>query len=66
MTLSRGQFFAVLRLVLHVRGGAELDRNLVFKQGSYRHSPSFVTVPSSLVENYPDYFPSMTADGAGD
>ena len=33
-TLSRGQFFAVLRLVLHVRGGAELDRNLVFKQGS--------------------------------
>ena len=32
--LVRGQFFAILRLVLHVRAGAELDRNLVFKQGS--------------------------------
>ncbi|KAI9455074.1 hypothetical protein BJY52DRAFT_1213422 [Lactarius psammicola] len=30
--LSRGQFFAILRLVLHVRSGAEFDRNLVFKQ----------------------------------
>jgi hypothetical protein len=44
-TLSKGQFFAVLRLVLHVRGGAELDRNLVFKQGS---SP-FVLSASLLV-----------------
>ncbi|KAI0052003.1 hypothetical protein FA95DRAFT_1553977 [Auriscalpium vulgare] len=31
-SLSGGQFFAVLRLVLHVRSGAELDRNLVFSQ----------------------------------
>jgi len=30
-TLSRGQFFAILRLILHIRGGAELDRSLVFK-----------------------------------
>ncbi|KAI9462750.1 hypothetical protein F5148DRAFT_1212416 [Russula earlei] len=30
--LVRGQFFAILRLVLHVRSGAEFDRNLVFKQ----------------------------------
>ncbi|KAI0259071.1 hypothetical protein BC834DRAFT_661855 [Gloeopeniophorella convolvens] len=30
--LSGGQFFAVLRLVLHLRSGAELDRGLVFKQ----------------------------------
>ncbi|KAH9955826.1 hypothetical protein BC827DRAFT_1234953 [Russula dissimulans] len=31
-TINRGQFFAILRLVLHVRNGAEFDRNLVFKQ----------------------------------
>ncbi|KAI0058536.1 hypothetical protein BV25DRAFT_1902095 [Artomyces pyxidatus] len=30
--ITGGQFFAILRLVLHVRGGAELDRNLVFAQ----------------------------------
>jgi len=32
--LTRAQFFVILRLVLHVRGGVELDRSLVFKQGS--------------------------------
>ncbi|THH15000.1 hypothetical protein EW146_g5416, partial [Bondarzewia mesenterica] len=30
--LSGDQFFAILRLVLHIRNGAELDRNLVFAQ----------------------------------
>ncbi len=31
-TLSSGQYFAVFRLVLHVRGGAELDKDLVLEQ----------------------------------
>ena len=30
-----GQFFAILRLVLHVHEEAELDRSLVFRQGLY-------------------------------
>jgi len=33
--LTGGQFFALLRLVLHVRNGAKVDRNLVFVQGEY-------------------------------
>lgn len=47
-TLIRGQFFAILRLVLHVRGGAELDRNLVFKQvhlNPLHHEPTSPTRP---------------------
>lgn len=31
--LSAGQFFAVLRLVIHVQAGAAVDRNMVFVQG---------------------------------
>jgi hypothetical protein len=46
--LAGGQFFATLRLVLHVRDGAEFDRNLVFKQGGcspvFFISDSFRTV----------------------
>lgn len=49
-TLIRGQFFAILRLVLHVRGGAELDRNLVFKQGSC--SPVFfILLPKIILDH---------------
>jgi len=33
--LTGGQFFALLRLVLHARSGAKVDRNLVFVQGEY-------------------------------
>ncbi|KAF8490249.1 hypothetical protein F5888DRAFT_1808240 [Russula emetica] len=47
-TICRGQFFAILRLVLHVRGGAELDRNLVFKQvhlNPLHHEPTSPTRP---------------------
>jgi hypothetical protein len=32
--LSGGQFFAALRLVLHVQSGKQLDRTLAFVQGS--------------------------------
>ncbi|KAI0302908.1 hypothetical protein B0F90DRAFT_1816471 [Multifurca ochricompacta] len=46
--LTRGQFFAVLRLVLHVRRGAELNRNLVFKQGSCSIFTSTITRENGL------------------
>ncbi|KAI0290722.1 hypothetical protein BC826DRAFT_1025903 [Russula brevipes] len=48
VALSKGQFFAILRLVLHVRAGAELDRNLVFKQvylNPLRNEPASPTRP---------------------
>lgn len=32
-TLSGGQFFAALRLALHVENGREVDRGLAFAQG---------------------------------
>ncbi|KAH9056498.1 hypothetical protein EDB87DRAFT_1636391 [Lactarius vividus] len=51
--LTRGQFFAVLRLVLHVRNGAELDRNLVFKQVYLNSSPHEPTSPSRPVNDRP-------------
>jgi hypothetical protein len=34
-SLSGGQFFAALRLVLHVQSGKQLDRTLAFVQGPY-------------------------------
>ncbi|KAF7771851.1 hypothetical protein Agabi119p4_6162 [Agaricus bisporus var. burnettii] len=37
-TLAGGEFFAVLRLVLHVQSGKAVDRNLVFVQ-AHPHSP---------------------------
>jgi hypothetical protein len=32
-TLSGGEFFAVLRLVMHAQSGKSVDRTLVFVQG---------------------------------
>ncbi|KAF8260143.1 hypothetical protein EI94DRAFT_928884 [Lactarius quietus] len=51
--LTRGQFFAILRLVLHVRSGAELDRNLVFKQVYLNSSPDEPMSPSRPVNDRP-------------
>ncbi|KAH9958373.1 hypothetical protein BGW80DRAFT_1256921 [Lactifluus volemus] len=51
--LSRGQFFALLRLVLHVRGGAELDRNLVFKQVRLNTSYNEPASPTRPVNDHP-------------
>jgi len=34
-TISGGQFFAALRLVVHVESGSDLDRGLAFIQGTY-------------------------------
>ena len=33
-TISGGQFFAALRLVVHVESGMDLDRSLAFVQGN--------------------------------
>jgi hypothetical protein len=33
-TLSGGQFFAALRLVVHVDSGKDVDRGLAFVQGT--------------------------------
>ncbi|KAI0309851.1 hypothetical protein OF83DRAFT_1157242 [Amylostereum chailletii] len=38
--LTGNQFFALLRIVLHVRNGAEVDRNLVFSQVDLQTTPT--------------------------
>jgi hypothetical protein len=35
-TISGGQFFAALRLVVHFESGKEVDQGLAFAQGMYR------------------------------
>lgn len=48
--LSGGQFFAALRLVLHVESGKDVDRALAFVQGVHELSCfCFVSVLKSLV-----------------
>ncbi|TFY71108.1 hypothetical protein EVG20_g1882 [Dentipellis fragilis] len=49
--LTGGQFFAILRLVLHARNGAELERNLVFVQGEQPSNVFSFEAPSSDVSD---------------
>ena len=64
--LAKGRF--LLSFVLSYMFAVEQSSTKISFSNKVRTCPppSFVTVPSSLVENYPDSFPSMTVYGAGD
>lgn len=54
-TLSGGQFFAVLRLVVHVEDGKDVDRGLAFVQGVFVRARSF-RWPHSKIKHIPNLY----------
>ena len=42
-TLSGGEFFAALRLVVHVENGKDVDRGLAFVQGTLKDCACIAT-----------------------
>jgi hypothetical protein len=52
-TISGGQFFAALRLVVHFESGKEVDQGLAFAQGMYRGRRYETFLIVILCKSYP-------------